>query len=299
MNALLARLRRHLSPPPAAGAVRAVAAPTEAWPAGHFYSPIPSAADVAHGLATADDALPGVDLNLEAQKAFLAELEGVYPRLKFPDRKIPGRRYYYQNGSFGALDAVCLAAAAQRFAPQRIIEVGSGHSSAAMLDLRDDALLGGACELTFIDPDFSRLAELVWPGDLARVTLVTAKVQDAGLDRFRALQAGDILFIDSSHVSKIGSDVNHVLFQILPILNSGVVIHVHDVFAAFEYPREWLQEGRHWNEQYLMRAFLMYNSAFEVQFLSGYMFNHFNARFRANLPATIVTGGGQLWLRKK
>ncbi len=270
----------------------------EAWPAGHFYSPIPSVEDVEHGLKRERDSLLGIDLNLAGQQEVLAELEAVYPQLRFPDTRTTGRRYFYQNGSFGALDAVSLAAMARKFQPRRIIEVGSGHSSAAMLDLVDDGILRD-CELRFIDPDFSRLKALLLPGDLEKISLTEARVQDVDVGVFQTLEAGDILFIDSSHVAKVGSDVNHLLFRIIPALKPGVVVHIHDVFSAFEYPEIWYKEGRYWNEQYLIRAFLMFNAEFEIVFLSAYMFDEHNAIFCEKMPATTVTGGGQLWIRRK
>jgi hypothetical protein len=269
----------------------------QAWPPGHFYSPIPNATDVATGLASASAPPAGIELNEENQRALLPEFERTFPLLRFPDKPRPGRRYFYDNGSFGALDALCLATLTRRFETRRIVEVGSGHSSAAMLDLRDDGLLPDA-ELTFVDPDFSRLHALLLPGDAARVRLIDRRVQDVEPAVFDQLEAGDLLFIDSSHVSKIGSDVNHLLFAVLPRLKPGVLVHLHDIFDGFEYPREWFAEGRHWNEQYLVRAFLMYNRAFEIVLHSAWLFNRHNAFFREHLPATLRHGGGQLWLRR-
>ena len=112
------------------------------------------------------------------------------------------------------------------------------------------------------------------------------------------LEAGDVLFIDSSHVSKIGSDVNRIYFDILPRLAPGVHVHIHDVAGNFEYPREWLAEGRAWNEQYLLRAFLLFNDTFEVELLTGWLFNHHQEFFRARMPLCLRGGGGQIWLRR-
>jgi len=179
---------------------------------GHFYSPIPNPGDVADGLAIAGGVFPGVDLNEKTQHHLLQRMTETYPQLRFPETRAPGRRYFYRNGSFGALDAVALAAIARHYAPKRVIEVGSGHSSAALLDLRDDGILEG-CAFTFIDPDFSRLRELMSETDPERVTMLAKKVQDVSFDVFRQLGPGDILLIDSSHVAKIGSDVNFIVFH--------------------------------------------------------------------------------------
>jgi hypothetical protein len=267
----------------------------QAWPPGHFYSPLASQEDVVSGLRTPSE-LRGIDLHDEDQPAFLTEIEALLPRLRFPDVRTPGRRYFYDNGSFAALDAVCLATMLARFRPRRVIEVGSGHSSAALLDLRDDGIFAPQ-DLVFIDPDFSRLDPLLGPADRAGVTLLQQRVQDVPLTRFDSLESGDLLFIDSSHVSKVGSDVNHLVFEILPRLKPGVVAHVHDVFSNFEYPRAWFDEGRHWNEQYLLRAFLMHNHAFRVLLLSSRLYDRHTEFFRTHLPVALRHGGGQLWFR--
>jgi hypothetical protein len=106
------------------------------------------------------------------------------------------------------------------------------------------------------------------------------------------------LFVDSTHVSKTGSDLNCILFDILPSLSSGVIIHFHDVFNNFEYPKEWVFGGRNWNEDYLIRAFLMNNSNYEILFFNDYMHHKYATAF-TNLPLTYKNFGGSLWLRKK
>src|SRR5690606_22964232 len=115
---------------------------------------------------------------------------------------------------------------------------------------------------------------------------------------FDRLEADDILFIDSTHVAKTGSDVNYILFEILPRLKSGVLIHFHDVFYPFEYPRDWVFAGRNWNEDYLLRAFLMYNPAFEIILFSHYLHKHHPDAFAA-IPLCYNNRGGNLWIVKK
>jgi len=123
-------------------------------------------------------------------------------------------------------------------------------------------------------------------------------VQSVPLDTFKKLQAGDILFVDSTHVSKTGSDVNHILFEILPVLNPGVIIHFHDIFYPFEYPKEWVLRGYNWNEDYILRAFLMYNNAYEIKLFPDYLHRHHKEVF-AELPLTYKNTGGSFWLEKK
>ena len=181
--------------------------------------------------------------------------------------------------------------------PKRIVEVGSGFSSAAMLDV-NERVLGGRTHLTFIDPDMSRVRALLRAGDQSRATMIERRVQDVPLEVFAALEAGDILFIDSSHVSKVGSDVNRLFFDVLPALRPGVCIHIHDVAGNLEYPAAWLAEGRAWNEQYLLRAFLMYNRSFEIALFTAWLFDTRPEFFRERMPLCTRGGGGQIWLRK-
>jgi cephalosporin hydroxylase len=181
--------------------------------------------------------------------------------------------------------------------PRRIIEVGSGFSSAAMLDLNERAH-GGSIEMTFIDPEMERLKRLLRGDDRGRVRLLEQRVQDVALAEFDRLEAGDVLFIDSSHVAKIGSDVNHLYFTVIPRLKTGVYVHVHDIPDHFDYPRPWYDEGRAWNEVFLLRAFLMYNRAFEVAFFAPWIV-HLNLPWvRQHFPLCARGAGGQIWLRR-
>jgi predicted O-methyltransferase YrrM len=181
--------------------------------------------------------------------------------------------------------------------PRRIIEVGSGFSSAAMLDL-NDRVLGGAVNFTFIDPDMGRLRPLLRADDATRVTLIEKRVQEVPLETFAALGENDVLFIDSSHVAKIGSDVNRLYFDVLPVLAPGVLVHIHDVAGNLDYPRDWLEDGRAWNEQYVLRAFLMNNSAWRIELFSAWLWNQRTALIREKMPMCARGGGGQMWLRK-
>jgi hypothetical protein len=115
---------------------------------------------------------------------------------------------------------------------------------------------------------------------------------------FQQLEAGDILFIDSTHVTKAGSDVNQIMFDILPVLRPGVLIHFHDICYPFEYPKEWILTGRYWNEAYLLRAFLQYNSSFEIVFFNSYMGQLHSDQFSA-APLFLWNPGTSIWIRKK
>ena len=268
-------------------------------PPGHFYSPLPSGAEVADAFARGGfgPPFPAIDLNEAGQFARLEKFAGYYASQPFPEQPTPGRRFHLDNPSYGHYDAIMLYGMLREAQPRRIIEVGSGFSSAAMLDL-NEFVLGGKVQFTFIDPDMARLRPLLREGDTGRAQLIEKRVQEVPLETFAALAENDVLFIDSSHVSKIGSDVNRLFFDVLPALAPGVLIHIHDVAGNLEYPREWFEEGRAWNEQYLLRAFLMNNSAYRIELFTGWLFNTRHEYLRTRLPLCARGGGGQLWLRK-
>jgi hypothetical protein len=272
---------------------------TRFHPPGHFYSPLPSSEEVAEAFARGGfgPPFPAIDLNEAGQRARLDRFAEFYREQPFPERALEGHRFYLDNPSYGHFDAVMLYCMLREAQPQRVVEIGSGFSSAAMLDLNEH-VFGGRVQFTFIDPDMKRLRPLLRSEDETRATLIERRVQDVSITTFASLAANDVLFIDSSHVSKIGSDVNRIMFDVLPSLASGVLIHIHDVAGNLEYPKEWYDEGRAWNEQYLLRAFLMNNSAYRIELFTGWLFNTQHEWFREHMPLCARGGGGQLWLRK-
>lgn len=275
---------------------------TPLWvPPGHFYSPIPATQDVrAHAPRIFDRSattLPGITLNAQAQRHLLETLAPYLADLPFEDGPRPGLRYHLDNAWFCHADGLILHALLRHLRPRRLVEVGSGFSSAAILDTRE-RFLGEQPALTFIEPNPQRLLELLRPQDHHTVQLLAVNVQDVPLAVFEALGDGDILLVDSSHVSKTGSDVNHLLFEVLPRLARGVYVHFHDVFWPFEYLEEWVVEGRAWNEAYLLRAFLQYNPAFEIVLFNDWAGRTQQELLRALMPRFLRNTGGSLWLRK-
>jgi hypothetical protein len=268
---------------------------------GHFYSPIVSVdeylRDEAKNVAGPQSALLGIELNTEVQLEILKELSRVWEPDLFKSKPEPGHRYYLPNPSFGASDAFFVQAMICHFRPKRLIEVGSGFSSCAILDA-NERYCQNQIEITFIEPFPELLHSLVEAPDLARQSLLPSRLQDISFETFSALEAGDILFIDSTHVSKTNSDVNYLFFEILPRLQAGVVVHIHDIFHAFEYPRDWILEGRSWNEAYVLRAFLQYNQAFEILLFNNYLQTIHADIYREFLPGLDMSGGS-LWLRVK
>jgi predicted O-methyltransferase YrrM len=265
-------------------------------PPGHFYSPIPSLEDIQRTEPSAyHEQHFGINLRASEQLELLKRLAVYYPEIPFPETQSSSSRYYYQNDFFSYGDAIALYALLRKVQPQRVIEVGSGFSSAVMLDT-NDSFLDQSVQFTFIEPYPDRLNQLLKGQEQHQ--LIQKPVQDVSLDRFMALQAGDILFIDSSHVVKAGSDVVHLLFQVLPRLAPGVFIHFHDIFFPFEYPQQWLSEGRAWNEAYFLRSFLQYNEAFQILFFNSFMGQHYSHELEQTMPLFLKDSGGSLWLQK-
>jgi predicted O-methyltransferase YrrM len=272
---------------------------------GHYYSPIPDLEEVALDAdrVFGDRAVAGVDLNVDAQWRLMHALAAYYP--EYPYARVDADsssalRYRKAGAYYRYADSVLLYAMMRHVRPQRIIEVGSGHSSAIMLDTNEQ-FLDGAVRFTFIDPNPDRLHAILRPTDTAVHALLQQRVQSVALDTFAALQANDVLFIDSSHVSKVGSDLNYLLFEVLPVLKPGVLIHFHDIFHPFEMPREWVTRNRwYWNENYLLHAFLMHNTAYEIVAFNSYLLKQDPAWFRKAMPECLVGSDetGCLWLRK-
>jgi hypothetical protein len=270
-------------------------------PPGHFYSPVVNT-DEARRVVPRDR--PAVEISLPDVKIDLAAMESLWDTLvpvlrstPFPFQKSGANRYYFDNPAFSFADSMMLRAMIIHFDPRRIVEVGSGFSSACTLDTVFDEAKRD-CELTFIEPHPELLRDLMRPEDARRVTIISSPVQAVSLDVFRRLQSNDLLFIDSTHVVKTGSDVVHELTTILPNLAPGVIVHFHDVFYPFEYGYEWVvTENRSWNEIYALRAFLAFNSLFEIIF-----FNDMFGQLRRELigrtaPDFLRNTGGSIWLR--
>lgn len=269
-------------------------------PPGHFYSPLVDTAAVSHLFRPEAPCAAPAAIAIDAE-GHLALWKRLLPYLQsqpFTEEKQPHLRYYFGNPAFAHADGIILHAMLRAFRPRRLVEAGSGYSSACALDTID-GFLDGATDVTFIEPYPRLLQDLVGLERLERCTVLENDVQSVDLSVFTSLEAGDILFIDSTHVMKTGSDVCRELFDILPSLNAGVLVHIHDVFWPFEYPAEWvLRENRSWNELYGLRAFLMYNSAFRIEFFSDYFFQSFRSRIETDCPAMLQHSGGSLWLRK-
>lgn len=271
-------------------------------PLGHYYSPVPDLDEVREnaerifGRISTD--IPGITLNEQQQLSLLKEFKIHYDELPFQSMKKDNLRYHFENPSYSYSDAIFLYCMMRHFKPKRIIEIGSGYSSCVILDT-NDLFFDGLIETKFIEPYPQLLLSLINNTDQDKVKIIEKRLQDVELDEFEILQGNDILFIDSTHVSKVGSDVNRIFFDILPKLKDGVLIHFHDIFYPFEYPQDWIFEGRAWNEAYLLRAFLQYNNSFQVVLMNTFL-EHFHEKiFQENFPLCLKNTGASIWIRKQ
>jgi len=278
---------------------RTIAAAEHFAPPGHFYSPHPRLEDLEAQYDSIQNRARqpyGIALNSAAQLELLSQ-GSTQPVGPWSAGPTPTLRYYYENSFFRFGDANAIWQIARRYHPKRVIEVGSGYSTACWLDTFD--ALGLATDLTCIEPYPERLQQLCHPEDLTRrIRLQQRPVQDVSARDFGELEDGDVLFIDSTHVSKSGSDVNYLFFQILPTLAPGVIVHVHDIFWPFEYPLSWYQEGRAWNESFLLRAFLQFNSAFKILRFNSFLAQENRETMMQQDPRFVSDAGGSIWLQK-
>lgn len=269
-------------------------------PSGHYYSPVvdPEVIQQLFSNHKTDLRIGGVELNVESHLDLWGAMLPFLRAVPFPDQQAEGYRYFSENNWYGLGDAAIYFALIRLLKPKRIVEVGSGFSSAVALDT-SDRFFNGEINFTFIDPFPERLRSLLGAYEESKVKILAQTVQTVSLDEFSSLHDGDLLFIDSTHVMKTGSDVNFELFHVLPCLKPGVVIHFHDTFWPFEYPREWaVDDNRSWNELYALRAFLMHNSDYEILFFNHYFADVHREKVALDCPHLVQGLGGGLWLRK-
>jgi predicted O-methyltransferase YrrM len=272
-------------------------------PPGHFYSPIVDTAELRErkGLIFNRSRAPtGVDLNVAGQLATLDRFSQIHQTFTLEASPQPHRRFFLSNPSINLMDATVLSCMLMDVRPKRVIEIGSGYSSAAMLDIWDTKL-DRMPHMTFIEPYTEALYSVLKPGDAQAITIHESAIQDISPSIVDDLEANDILFIDSTHVAKAGSDVLFEFFELFPRLKSGVVVHLHDIFYPFEYPEAWFyQENRSWNEQYLLRAFLTNNPSWEILIWNHYLHLNHNAALAKGVGAAPAQHwGGSFWMRKR
>ena len=270
----------------------------------HFYSPVPDLENIPDAYWSRRSALAGLDWDADRQLAYVEEDLAAHVREFTPSRSAPpgAPAFYLDNGTYGAVDAELLYAMVRHHKPRRVLEVGSGFSSLVIGQaMAANAAEGDQGRFEIVDP---------WPGSasyemggapaLRRVAeLRQVSILDVPLDDLAALEAGDILFVDTTHTVKVGGDVNRLVLDVLPLLAPGVVVHFHDVFLPFEYPRDWVVEQEwYWAEQYLLQAFLAFNGAFEILVAAHHLAREHPDRLAASIPTAPGSFPLALWLRR-
>jgi predicted O-methyltransferase YrrM len=265
----------------------------------HYYSPIPDLASLSPEVWKRESELPGVRFNHEAGLEFVERELADMVREYAPPREPTGnpRDFYLDNGLYESGDAELLYAMIRRFAPARVIELGSGMSTLVIGDALAQREDNDQAHHIVCDP---------YPRDELRsafesvAELRAVSATEVPLSEFAALGAGDVLFVDTTHTVKIGGEVNRIILEVLPILAPGVIVHVHDIYLPWEYPREFMEERNFfWNEQYLLQAFLAFNDRFEILFGSHALARRFPGQLRNFLPTGAVgSHPSAFWMRR-
>jgi Methyltransferase domain len=283
----------------------AVESPLICWPLDHYYSPIANNRLLSQEPArsrvwppSGPPSTPGLDWRPDHQAALVRDHLGHQSDFPIPDGPTGNPHdYHAANEMFSRLDAWMLQAMLRHFHPQRMIEVGCGWSSLMTARVNREQF-DGSLDFTCIEP---YPPDFLGDGIEGISRLIVSPVEQMPVDTFLELSAGDFLFIDTSHTVKTGGDVVFLLQEVLPRLADGVIVHIHDIFLPWDYPPEWVLAGRAWNEQYAVRAFLTFNSAFEILLGVAWM-SHFQSDLLAStlpgFPKNYPDGGGSLWIRR-
>jgi predicted O-methyltransferase YrrM len=263
----------------------------------YFYQPIPDSRQLSDEVWEQESDLPGIDMNDAMQLRFLAE---IFPQYKSEYSQFPHapsnspHEFYFENPMFSGTDALVLYGMLRHFNPRRVLEVGSGFSSRVSAKA---LLANGSGELVCIEPYPEEVLREGFPG---LNKLIEKGVQQVDLEVFQQLEANDVLFIDSSHVVRVGGDVDFLFLEVLPRLRPGVIVHIHDIYLPLPARRDWvMEERRFWNEQQLLQGFLICNSDFEVLFANTYANRKFPDQMKAAFPSSPWWGGGSFWMRRR
>jgi predicted O-methyltransferase YrrM len=254
----------------------------------HFYEPVPDTRGIPEKSWAPSD-MVGIDLRPEFQVELLKRFRAYKQEYDAMAREL----FTSKNGTFGRVDGEILYCMVREFKPERIVEIGSGYSTVIASRAMAKNQRGS---ITAIEP---------YPASILRtlpefVTVRPCPVQEVPLSEFESLGQNDILFIDSSHVLKEGSDVQYEYMEILPRIQPGVFVHVHDIFLPWPYPRRWVtEELRFWNEQSVLQSLLTWSSRYEVIWGSQFMYRkHADLLHGAfDSMATWEDGPGSFWLR--
>ncbi len=237
----------------------------------------------------------GLDLDDQKFARFLTEVcapfREFYTRWPIEPQQEGNDDFFLYNYWFESIDAEVLYCLVRHVKPKQIVEVGCGYSTRLMRRAITDGNL--TTRLTCIDPEPRVEIQQYADAQLARPVeeLEPSVLADI-------LGANDILFIDSSHTVKAGGDVPFLYLEVVPRLRPGVLIHAHDIFVPFDYPKEWLEWG--WNEQYVVNALLHDERGIEIVWPSHYMWRCHPDEVMKTIPCAYRSDSppGSLWLRK-
>ena len=259
----------------------------------HYYEPIPDFRAVKREQVERRRNPIGIQFRWDEQLKLLRELRFQYGEEL---RNLRCDWFHFDNDYFGGSDAAVYYAIIRHLAPKRIVEIGSGESTRiANLALARNQAENKSGRLTCIEPNPERLL-----GQKLGIELLRQNVEEIPRDYFDCLEANDILFIDSTHTVKFGSDVCYEFLEILPSLKPGVWVHVHDIFFPNDYPAEWILERRlALNEQYLLEAFLSFSNAYDVELANHWLSLDYSDALTALYPeASAMTTASSFWMRR-
>ena len=238
----------------------------------------------------------GLNLNENKQLDLLDKFQEYYNEIPFEDNKTDLLRYHFVNDWYSYCDSIFLYSMIRYSKPKKIIEVGSGFSSAVSMDT-NDLFFNSEINLEFIEPAPSRLLSLMNENDKIKYKIHKTRVENLPTEIFDSLESGDILFIDSSHKFSYGNDLDYLLFKILPKLKKGVLIHFHDIFFPFKYSDEAIKSKISWDEIYFLKSFLMFNDSFEIKMFSDFI-SKFHSSKLEKMPLCKKNTGGNIWIEK-
>lgn len=265
----------------------------------HYYQPLINPKKYLRKSLRDNRNLPGLDFNDKEQLEILSKFNYGSELVNFPFTKTEKIEYYYDNSSYESGDAEYLYSMVRLFKPKRIVEIGSGFSTLMIQNAIKANKLADfkySCDHICIEP-----YEMPWLAEL-EVNLKRELVENIRPSFFEALETGDFLFIDSSHIIRPQGDVLFEYLELLPVIKPGVIIHIHDIFSPKDYPDGWIfDEHRMWNEQYLLEAILSSSSQYRVIGAVNYLSHSFREEFKEKFPVFAMQQGkepGAFWIVK-
>ncbi|MCX6056684.1 MAG: class I SAM-dependent methyltransferase [Chloroflexi bacterium] len=273
----------------------------------HYYSPVPEIADLGRRYIWKEKSeLPGVDFHPDRQVQILNSLGEQYGHeCSWPPVSTGNPTdFFTENNSFSFGCAASLHSILRYYKPHKVLEIGSGNSSLIFSGaLTQNALESHPSDYTVVDPYPSPLLQHILP---CLTKVIPERVELMNIALFEDLKTNDVLFIDSGHTVRTGSDVNFLFLEVLPRLAHGVIVHIHDIGLPFEYPEVYFTNPSFrmfWTESYLLQAFLTFNSQYDVLLALNYLMSEkrqeFMLAFPKYDPSKHKAASGSFWMQRK